>query len=147
PISVDLARVPASDAFADAALPSPGRMDQSHFGTPTREHHAPVRDLDKKSFRRLCKFGKSEARQIDYGPDNIVRKVDPNGKIIFKGRRFRIGKILWPAHRLAIHRRGWRPRYSFLRQQIGTIDLGAADGGLWTCGTTQRRVAHRVHRP
>jgi transposase InsO family protein len=72
---------------------------------------------------------------IQYGADDVVRKVDPNGRFSFKGRHFRIGKAF---SRQSI---GLRPTLQdgvfsihFCAHKIGTIDLAAADPGLWTCG-------------
>ena len=79
--------------------------------------------------------------QIEYGHDDIVRKVDPRGKISFKGRHFRIGKAfcdqlvaLRPTGQdgiLGVH---------FCAQRIGTIDLGTEEPSLWTCGQREEAL-------
>jgi len=100
-----------------------------------RPHQAIDLDVPSSRYCVSPRIFPEHLPQIDYGPDDIVRKVDPNGQISFKGCRFRIGKAfcgqpiaLRPTAEdavLSIH---------FCAQQIGTIDLGTADVGLWTCG-------------
>ena len=86
--------------------------------------------------------------QIEYGhDDDIVRKVDPNGKVSFKGRSLSHWKsLLRPVRRIAANRRGRSPRRSLLcpadrHDQFGYRGTKPVD--LWT---TRRGVAHRVHR-
>jgi transposase InsO family protein len=72
---------------------------------------------------------------IEYGPDDLVRRVDPKGQISVQGRRFRIGKAFCgQSIGLRATLRDGVFSAHFCAQQIGTIDLTAADRGLWTCG-------------
>ncbi len=77
---------------------------------------------------------------IEYGPGDIVRKVDINGMIFFHNRRLRIGK---PFRHLPVALRptaqGDVFAVRFCAHAIGQIDLNA--GALKTCGLVDDAAA------
>lgn len=103
-----------------------------------RPHQALDLDVPSSRFRISPRAFPEHLPPIQYGPDDIVRKVDPNGRISFKGRHFRIGKAfsrqpiaLRPAPEDGVF------NVHFCAHKIGAIDLAAADPRLWTCGQRQ----------
>jgi transposase InsO family protein len=71
---------------------------------------------------------------IEYGQNDIVRKVDINGRISFKSRRFRIGKCVRNQH-IAIRPTHVDGRYDvyYCTQKIKTIDLRMQSEITITC--------------
>ena len=112
-----------------------------------RPHQALGLDTPDTRYRMSPRAFPEHLSQIEYGHGDIVRKVDPNGKVSFKGRRFRIGKAFCDQF-VALRPTGEDGVLGvyFCAQDIGTIDLGTDEPNLWTVDTP-RRVAHRVHRP
>jgi transposase InsO family protein len=100
-----------------------------------RPHQALELDTPGTRYRMSLRAFPNHLPEIQFGADDIVRRVDPNGLISFKGRRFRIGKAFC-GQSIALRptaEDGVLGTY-FCAQQIGTIDLGTAHPGLWTCG-------------
>ena len=83
-----------------------------NFGTPGERYHVSTRAFPE------------QLPQVEYGPDDLVRKVDVDGFISFKNRSIRIGKGL---RRQAVALRATREdgvfSAHFCAQRIGTIDL------------------------
>jgi transposase InsO family protein len=100
-----------------------------------RPHQALGLDTPDTRYRMSPRAFPEHLSQIEYGHGDIVRKVDPNGKVSFKGRRFRIGKAFCDQF-VALRPTGEDGVLGvyFCAQQIGTIDLGTDEPNLWTCG-------------
>jgi transposase InsO family protein len=83
-----------------------------NFGTPGERYRVSTRAFPER------------LPEIEYGPDDLVRKVDLDGFISFKNRSIRIGKGLrrQPIALRATHEDGVFSAH-FCTQQIGTIDL------------------------
>ena len=70
----------------------------------------------------------SQLPQVEYGPDDIVRRVGDGGRISFRGHKLRVGKALigqYVALRARVDREGAFNVY-FCHQKLDAIELDQA---------------------
>ena len=110
-----------------------------HIYNHERPHEALALETPSTRYRTSPRSFPETLPAIEYWPGDIVRKVDSESRISFKGRSWRIGKpfrgqhvALRPADQDAIF------NVFFCTQKIGTIDLRQPDG----CGFVDITDAH-----
>jgi transposase InsO family protein len=106
-----------------------------------RPHQAIGLETPDARYRMSPRAFPEHLPQIEYGPDDVARKVDANGKLSFKGRYFRIGKA-FRDQLVALRPSDEDGTFGvrFCAQQIGTIDLRGDQDSLWTCGQRQEAL-------
>jgi transposase InsO family protein len=100
-----------------------------------RPHDSLGLDVPSSRYRISPRRFPEHLPPIEYGPDDLVRRVDRQGLISFQGRRLRIGKA-FAGQPIALRptlRDGVLGAH-FCAQHIAIIDLAAPEGRLWTCG-------------
>lgn len=93
-----------------------------------RPHEALDMATPAESYRPSSKEMPVSLPEIEYGPDEYVRKVQANGEIYFRGREFKVGQAFW-GEPVAV-----RPttedgvfRVFYCSELIKTIDLNVVD--------------------